>query len=175
MCARAARLPLPCLVAGNALFVFPRQKFTRERIKKKSTTRCEQRGATPVLRSRTRRLVTTEPRLEGRLNVREIYGMQSGNQKGVRESFCNLKLQNKTEENACFLGTNGASRRRDYSRERSVFLVFILAPLPLSFKNDSTRKLDSRQQVSDGEKKRPSLSMRASVRYFFLSSGARDT
>lgn len=37
------------------------------------STRCKQRGATPVLKSRTqRRVSSTEPRLEGRFNVREI-------------------------------------------------------------------------------------------------------
>jgi len=61
--------------------------------------------------------------------------------------------------------------------KEAYFWYTYIGPSSLSFKNDSTRKLDSRQQVSDGEIKRPSLSMRASVRYFFLANARtiRDT
>lgn len=60
-------------------------------------------------------------------------------------------------------------RRMEINRAKEAYFWHLyVGPSSLSFENDSTRKLDSRQQVSDGEIKRPSLSMRASVR--FLSS-----
>ena len=55
--------------------MFPRQKISTREIKKKEkkekSTRCEQRGATPVLGSRTRRLVMEQTKTLRPTNVRE--------------------------------------------------------------------------------------------------------
>lgn len=71
-CVRA-RLPLPFVpVVGNAFACFRDRKYSREnKKKKKRSTRCEQRGATPVLRSRTStRLVTNKRKLGRKINKR---------------------------------------------------------------------------------------------------------
>lgn len=133
--------------------MFPRQKiFTREIIKKERSTRCEQRGATPVLESRTRRLVMEQTKTLRPTNVREgIRNARSDNEMCERAFDVEIpKLKKKKMERRVIRGAeepkgrtpDGVSRdglKRDFKCE----------PLFL----ERYEKLDSRQQVSDVEKK----------------------
>lgn len=85
MCARAARLPLPCLVAGNALFVFSTTEIHERELKKKYyALRTTWRNSGPKIAHSASHDDRTETR---RKTLTYVKYTECGNQKVYERAF----------------------------------------------------------------------------------------